>query len=154
MDMIVLMSIWQRCILSRTLFIVWCLNVGGGICLSVRPFSFCVAHSSKSIWHRVMKLYRNVAQHIKLCTWVFACGFFFCFVRVIALDLVNIFNFQLVLYLAQKVFDLGSWNFTEMLISMCSYSSVFFHVNLLRSCRVIALDLVKICYFQLVLCPT
>jgi hypothetical protein len=32
----------------------------------------------------------------------------FCFVRVIALDLIKICNFQHVSHVAQKVFDLGS----------------------------------------------
>jgi hypothetical protein len=42
-------------------------------------FSTCVARSSKSIWHKVMKLYRNVAQHVKMGTWGFAYVFFlFC----------------------------------------------------------------------------
>jgi hypothetical protein len=36
-------------------------------------FSTCVACHSKSIWHMVMKLYRNVAQDAKLCNWSIAC---------------------------------------------------------------------------------
>jgi hypothetical protein len=39
-----------------------------------------VSCSSKSVWPRVMKLYKNVApQHVKLCTWYFTCQFIlFC----------------------------------------------------------------------------
>jgi hypothetical protein len=48
----------------------------------VPPFSFCVARSSKSISPRVMKLDRNVDQHV-LCSCVFSIF------RVIALDLVK-----------------------------------------------------------------
>jgi hypothetical protein len=82
--------------------------------------------------------------HFGFCMWIFS------FVRVIALNLVNIFNFQLVLHIAPKVFDLESWNFTEMLVSMCRCAPGVF-VDLYSNCKVIALDLVKICNFQLVL---
>jgi hypothetical protein len=68
-------------------------------------FSACVTGGSKSIWHRVMKVYSNVDQHVKLCTWDFASEFI-CFCRVIALDLVKICNFQFVSCVAQNVFNL------------------------------------------------
>jgi hypothetical protein len=54
-----------------------------------------------------MKLYTNVDQHV-LCSS--APGYFrvdiFSIFRVFALDLVDIYNFQLVSYVTQKVFDL------------------------------------------------
>jgi hypothetical protein len=53
-------------------------------------------------------------------------------------------------HVAQKVFDLGSWNFTGMLISMCSCAPGSFRLDLFSICRVIVLDWVKICNFQLV----
>jgi hypothetical protein len=49
-----------------------------------------------------------------------------CIFRVIALDLVKIYNVQLVSHITQKVFDLVSWNFIEMLISMCSRAHGYF----------------------------
>jgi hypothetical protein len=110
-----------------------------------------VSHSSKSIWHRVMKLYRNVDQHVKLCTCGFACEFI-CFVGVIALDLVKISNFQFVSCVAQNVFNLESWNLTGMLVSMCSCAPWVSLVDLSSFCRVIALDLVKTISLCCVIC--
>jgi hypothetical protein len=74
----------------------------------------------------------------------------FCFVRVIVLDLVNICNIQLVSHIAQKVIDLESWNFTGFVISMCNCAPGYFRVDLFSICKVIALDLIKICNFQFV----
>jgi hypothetical protein len=55
-----------------------------------------------------------------------------------------------VLHVAQKMFDLESWNFPGVLVSMCSCTPRFFY--LFRICRVIAFDLVKICNFQFESC--
>jgi hypothetical protein len=86
--------------------------------------------------------------------WSCAPGYFhvdiFSIFRVIALDLVKICNFQLVSHVTQKIFDLELWNLTGMLISMCSCAPGYFLVNKFSIFRVIALDLVKICNFQLV----
>jgi hypothetical protein len=50
---------------------------------------------------------------------VFACVDLFSICKVIALDLISeIYNFQLVLHEAQKVFDPESCNFTGMLLSV------------------------------------
>jgi hypothetical protein len=68
----------------------------------------------------------------------------FCFVRVIVFDLVKLCKFQLVWHIAQKVFDLGSWNFTVMLISMWTCAPWVLLVNLFCFVRIIALDLVKV----------
>jgi hypothetical protein len=70
--------------------------------------------------------------------------------RVIALDLVKFCNFQFVSHVTQKGFDLESWNLTGMLISICSCAPGYFRVDTFSIFRVIALDLVKICNFQLV----
>jgi hypothetical protein len=70
--------------------------------------------------------------------------------RVFALDLVKICNFQLVSHVTKKVFDQESWNFTGMLISMWSCAPGYFRLDLFSIFRVFALDLVKICNFQLV----
>jgi hypothetical protein len=72
---------------------------------------------------------------------------FFCFVRAVALDLVKICYFQLVMHVAQKLFDLRSWNFTGMLMSMCSLCNWVFLCGFTLYCRVIVLDFVKICNF-------
>jgi hypothetical protein len=81
-----------------------------------------------------------------LSMWYCAPGvslvYLFCFVWVIALDLVNICNFQLVPHVAQNVFDIESLNFTGMLISMCSCKPGYCHVDMFSIFRVIALDLV------------
>jgi hypothetical protein len=89
---------------------------------------------------------------ISMCSC--APGYFyvdiFSIFRVIALELVKISNFQLVAHVTKKVFDLESWNFTAILIRMCSCAPGYFHVDLFSIFRVITLDLVKICNFQLV----
>jgi hypothetical protein len=85
------------------------------------------------------------------CIWGFACGFIL-FCQSYCPWLSKICNFQFVLHVAQKVFDLGSLNFTGMLISMWSCAPVVLHVNLFCFVSVIALDLVKICIFQFVSC--
>jgi hypothetical protein len=41
--------------------------------------STCVTHSSKCIWHSVLKLNRNIDQYVKLCTWGFVCEFIFSY---------------------------------------------------------------------------
>jgi hypothetical protein len=74
----------------------------------------------------------------------------FCFVKVFAVDLLKICNFQLVSHIVQKVFDLESLNFTGMLLSMLSCAARVSLVVFFCFVRVIALDLVKICNFQLV----
>jgi hypothetical protein len=53
-------------------------------------------------------------------------------------------------HVSQKAFDLESWNFTGMLISMCSCAPGYFCVDIFSIFRVTALDLVKICNSQLV----
>ena len=70
--------------------------------------------------------------------------------RVIVLELVKIGTFQLVFSIAPKVFDLEPWNFTEMLVSMCSCAPGVSHSDPLSNDRVIVLELVKIGTFQLV----
>jgi hypothetical protein len=75
----------------------------------------------------------------------------FWFVRVFALDLVNILNFQLVSHVAQKVFDLESESFTGMLLSMCSCVPGYFYVDMFSIFRVLALNFVNIYDFRLVL---
>jgi hypothetical protein len=50
--------------------------------------------------------------------------------------------------LAQKVFDLESWNFTGILVSMCSCALGRLCVDLFSICRVIAFDLVKFAIFN------
>jgi hypothetical protein len=72
----------------------------------------------KFIWPRVMKFNRNVNNMLICAPGVLLVGF--CFVRVIALDLVKICHFQLVLLEAQTIFDLESWNLIGMLVSMCN----------------------------------
>jgi hypothetical protein len=52
--------------------------------------------------------------------------------------------------ITKKVFDLESWNLTIMLLSMCSCAPEYFRVDIFSIFRVITLDLVKICNFQLV----
>jgi hypothetical protein len=72
----------------------------------------------------------------------------FSICRVIALDLIGICNFQLVSPVAQKVFDLGSWNYTGMLLSICRCAHGILLVDKFYFVRVIVLDLIKLCYFQ------
>jgi hypothetical protein len=74
----------------------------------------------------------------------------FSIFRVIALDLIKFCNFQLVSHVTQKGFDLESWNFTGMMICMCSCAPGCFHRDLLSIFRVIALDLENYCNFQYV----
>jgi hypothetical protein len=82
-----------------------------------------------------------------------ATGYFrldiFSIFRVIALNLVKFCNFQLVSHVTQKVFDIESWNFTGILISMCSCAPGYFRLDLFSIFRVIALDFF-FCNFQLV----
>jgi uncharacterized protein with HEPN domain len=86
--------------------------------------------------------------------WRCAPGYFhvdiFSNFRVIVLELVKISNFQHVSHVTQKIFDLESWNLTRMLIRMCSFAHGYFCVDIFSIFRVIALELVKICHFQLV----
>jgi hypothetical protein len=85
-----------------------------------------------------MKLYRNVDQHVLLCM-----SGFFRNVRVIALDLVKICNFQLVSHVTQKGFDIVSLNITGRLLSICWCAPWDSLVDLSTSCRIISLDLLK-----------
>jgi hypothetical protein len=62
-------------------------------------------------------------------------------VRLSVLPSVRPFTF--VSHVTQKVFDLDSWNFTGMLISMCSCAPGYFRRDIFSIFRVIALDLVK-----------
>jgi hypothetical protein len=110
------------------------------------------------IWN--FQLVSHVAQKVfDLESWNFtgimlsmwSCAPLVLLVDLFALDLVKICNCQHVLQVAQKVFNLGSWKFTGMLISMCSCAPWYFYVDLFSICRVIAIDLIKICNFQLVL---
>jgi hypothetical protein len=41
-------------------------------------------------------------------------------------DLVKISNFQIMSHVTKKIFDLESWNYTGMLISMCSCTPGYF----------------------------
>jgi hypothetical protein len=66
----------------------------------------------------------------------------------VALELVKICNFQLVSHVTQKLFDLVSSNFIEMLISMCSCAPGYFCVDICSIFRVVALDLVEISNFS------
>jgi hypothetical protein len=84
------------------------------------------------------------------CAPVYCCVDLFSIYRLTALDLVKICNFQLCVARSSKVFDLGSLNVTGMLISIFGCAPVYFCVDLLSIYRVMALDLVKICNFQLV----
>ena len=54
------------------------LSVRPSVRLSVRPSDlfFCVAHNSKSIIARVMKLYKLIDRHVNLCTSIFSCSSF------------------------------------------------------------------------------
>jgi hypothetical protein len=70
-------------------FSCWFIEIFLEVLCKNLQFPTCVTRSSKSIWHRAMKLYRNVDQHVKLCTQGVACEYI-CLVRVIALDLVKI----------------------------------------------------------------
>jgi hypothetical protein len=84
-----------------------------------------------------------------------------CLVRVIALDSVKISKFQFVSHVSQKLFNLQPWNFTGMLINIhvYSYAQEVSVVDLFRICRVVALELVKICsstcvvYISKRICP-
>jgi hypothetical protein len=80
--------------------------------------------------------------------WYFRVDIFSIF-RVIALGLVKNYNFQLESHVTKKVFDLESWNFIEMLISMWMCAPGDSLVDLFCFVRVIALDLVKKFNFQL-----
>jgi hypothetical protein len=62
--------------------------------------------------------------------------------------LLSVLPFSFVPHFTQKVFDLESWNFTGMLISMCSCVHGYFHLDIFSIFRVIALDLVKFCIFN------
>jgi hypothetical protein len=57
-------------------------------------------------------------------------------------------------HVAQKVFDLESWNFTGMLISMCSCAPGVSLVYLFCFVRFIALDLVKSVTLCCVICSS
>jgi hypothetical protein len=74
----------------------------------------------------------------------------FSIFRVIALDLVKIYIFQIVSHVTKNVFDLESYNLTEMLICMCSCAPGYIFVDVFSISRVIALELVNISNFQLV----
>jgi hypothetical protein len=104
-----------------------------------------VSHVTQKIFDLVMKLYRNVAQHVKLCTWDF-----FCNVRVIALDLVKICNFQLVSHVAQKsiwprVIKLYSNAAQNVKVCTCGFVCGF-----ILFCNSYCPCLLNICNFQLV----
>jgi hypothetical protein len=73
----------------------------------------------------------------------------FSICREITLDLLKICNFQLVSQVVQKVFDLESWNITGMLLSMWNCVPLVLVVGLFCFVRVIALELVKVCHFQI-----
>ena len=80
-------------------------------------FSSCVAHTFRSVWPTVMKLYRNVGQHNvvmpgKLVS-IYSCAPGVSLVdsyigRVNALELFKISNFQVVSHIFSKVFSLHS----------------------------------------------
>jgi hypothetical protein len=76
----------------------------------------------------------------------------FGILRVIAIDLVKIYNFQHVSHVSQKVFDLVSWNFTGIWLSMCSCAPGVSLVDLFCFVRFIALDLVKTVPLCCVIC--
>jgi hypothetical protein len=100
-----------------------------------------------------MKLYRNVAQHVKFCIWGLACEYIqFC--QSNCPWLTKNCNFQLVSHIAQKVFNLRSLNFTGILISMWSCAPGVLLVDLLGIFWVIALDVannrfIMLCYLFL-----
>jgi hypothetical protein len=48
--------------------------------------------------------------------------------RVIALELVKFCNFQLVSHVTQEGFDQEAWNFTGILITMCSCAPGYFRL--------------------------
>lgn len=74
----------------------------------------------------------------------------FSICRLITLDVVNICNFQLVLHVAQKVFYLGSWNLTGILLSMWSFATGASLVASFGFVRVMSPDLIKLYNFHLV----
>jgi hypothetical protein len=116
---------------------------------SVSPITF-VSHVTQKEFD--LESWNFTGMLISMCCC--AAGYFrldtFSIFRVIALDLVQFCNFQFVSHVTQKVFDLESWNFTGMLISMCCCASGNFRLDIFSIFWVIALDLVKLCNFQLV----
>jgi hypothetical protein len=138
-----------------------CPHYGGGghldlplsILPSVRPSvrSLFVSHVAQKV--NDLESWNLTGMLISMWNW--ATGYFhvdiFSIFRGIALDLVKIYNFQLVSHVTQKVFDLESWNLIRMLLSMCGCAPGYFRVDIFSIFRVIALDLVKISNFQFVL---
>jgi hypothetical protein len=93
-----------------------------------RPFSF-LSHVTQKVFD--LESWNLTGMLISMCSC--APGYFrvnlFSIFIVIALDLVKICNFQLSSHVKQKVFDLESWNFTGMLISMCSSAPGYFRLD-------------------------
>jgi hypothetical protein len=75
----------------------------------------------------------------------------FSICRVIALDLLKIYNFHLVSHVVQNLIDIGSWNFTGIFYYHMKLSTEWLACEFICFVRVIALDLVKISNFQFVL---
>jgi hypothetical protein len=94
-------------------------------------FSICVEHSSKNIWPS----HETEQECCSACVPGVSLVVLFSFFKIIALEFLKYCNFQLVSHVAQKVFDLGSWNFTGMLISMWSCAPVVFHVDFVLLCQ-------------------
>jgi hypothetical protein len=81
--------------------------------------STCVACSSKSILSWVRKNYRNVGQHVLLCTWVFTWRLF-SICSFITLNLVQIWNVQFVSLVAKKSIWLRAMKHYRKVGQMCS----------------------------------
>ena len=93
---------------------------------SVRPKMLCRTQLQKYLTYRVMNLYRNVGQHVQLCTWSFTCAFIqYGIGLVMALDLVEICNFQSMISLGASV---SNGNISSLYFIMISFLDLNFHI--------------------------
>jgi hypothetical protein len=106
--------------------------------LSVR--SLFVSHVTQKVFDLESWNFTGMLISMCSCAPVYFRLDIFSIFRVIALDLVKFCNFQILSHLTQKLFDLESWNFTEMLISMCSCAPGYFHLDIFSIFRIIALE--------------
>jgi hypothetical protein len=84
------------------------------------------------------------------CAPGYFCLDLFSIFRVIALDLENVCNFQLVSHVTQKGFDIESLNLTGRLLSIYSCAPGVSIVDLSSICRVISLDLIKTFHYVVI----
>ena len=108
-----------------------------------------VSHVTHNWFNLVIKLYSDVTQHLKLCTWGFVCTE----IRntwVMVLELAKIFCVQLVSHVTHKLFDQESLDFIEMLLSIWNCAPLVLRVLEIRNGGVAALELVKSSNFPLV----